>query len=167
MNDTSLNEEILKAYIDKVFEKYDTDGSGGLDVKELTIFFNDLFKALKIPTAITEQNARETMNFLDENSDGTIDKQELFKAFKKLMERSRPQNTHQNMGNYHNYPYGPYGYPYYPPPYQGYNPCPNNPCYVNVQPMQNPFPTPNQPNCARVKQQPTCGVGGGWSKRRC
>jgi hypothetical protein len=27
----NFNDEILKTYIDKVFDKYDTDNSGGLD----------------------------------------------------------------------------------------------------------------------------------------
>jgi hypothetical protein len=45
----NLNDEILKTYIDKVFDKYDTDKSGALDSQELTVFFNDLFKTLNIP----------------------------------------------------------------------------------------------------------------------
>ena len=28
---SNLNDEILKAYIEKVFDKYDVDNSGGLD----------------------------------------------------------------------------------------------------------------------------------------
>jgi len=31
---------MLKAYVDKIFNKYDTDKSGTLDRQELTVFFN-------------------------------------------------------------------------------------------------------------------------------
>lgn len=48
----NLNDEILKTYIDKVFDKYDTDKSGALDSQELTVFFNDLFKTLNIPNQV-------------------------------------------------------------------------------------------------------------------
>jgi len=45
---------MLKAYIDKIFDKYDTDKSGTLDEDELTYFFNDLFKELGIGTSVTK-----------------------------------------------------------------------------------------------------------------
>lgn len=39
---------MLKTYIDKIFDKYDTDSSGTLDEDEMTFFFNDLFKSLNM-----------------------------------------------------------------------------------------------------------------------
>lgn len=39
---------MLKAYIDKIFDKYDTDRSGTLDEDEMTYFFNDLFRSLNM-----------------------------------------------------------------------------------------------------------------------
>lgn len=47
-NGTGIQDEMLKAYVDKIFDKYDTDKSGTLDQYEMTIFFNDLFKQLNI-----------------------------------------------------------------------------------------------------------------------
>jgi len=50
----SLQDEMLKAYIESVFNKYDADRNGSLDVKEMTMFFNDLFRNLNIPVVVTE-----------------------------------------------------------------------------------------------------------------
>lgn len=45
---SGLQDEMLKAYIDKVFSEFDTDKSGTLDQNEMTKFFNQLFKQLGI-----------------------------------------------------------------------------------------------------------------------
>lgn len=42
----SLDDSILKMFIDEVFETYDYDRSGFLDVNELHTFFNQLFISL-------------------------------------------------------------------------------------------------------------------------
>lgn len=70
----NLNDEILKAYIEQVFNKYDLDKNGTLDEHELTYFFNDLFKALNIPSQINQQQTMEAIKSMDQNSDGNIDK---------------------------------------------------------------------------------------------
>ena len=44
---------MLKSYIESVFNKYDTDRNGSLDVREMTMFFNDLFRNLGINTVVT------------------------------------------------------------------------------------------------------------------
>ena len=50
----NLQDQMLKAYIDQIFDKYDTDKSGTLDDDELTYFFNDLFQQLGIGTTVTK-----------------------------------------------------------------------------------------------------------------
>lgn len=70
----NLNDEVLKAYIEHVFNKYDLDKNGTLDEQELTYFFNDLFKALNIPSQINQQQTLEAIKSMDQNSDGNIDK---------------------------------------------------------------------------------------------
>ena len=57
-----------------MFDKYDTDKSGGLDEKELTLFFNDLFQALKIPQVINQEQSREAIKSMDTDNNGVIDK---------------------------------------------------------------------------------------------
>ena len=53
MNQNTLQDEMLKSYIETVFTKYDTDNNGALDVQEMTQFFNDLFRNLGIQTQVT------------------------------------------------------------------------------------------------------------------
>jgi hypothetical protein len=54
MNQNSLQDQMLKTYIDKIFDKYDTDRSGNLDENEMTYFFNDLFQTLGMQTTVTK-----------------------------------------------------------------------------------------------------------------
>ena len=42
----SLDDNILRMFIDEVFQVYDYDRSGELDVNELHTFFNQLFISL-------------------------------------------------------------------------------------------------------------------------
>lgn len=69
-----LQDEMLKSYIDKIFEKYDTDGNGTLDEQEMTFFFNDLFKSLGMNVNVTQQQSLEAIRSIDQNYDGGIDK---------------------------------------------------------------------------------------------
>lgn len=80
-----LQDEVLKAYIDSVFNKYDTDKNGSLDVHEMTQFFNDLFHNLKINVTITEQQSLAAIQSIDTDGNGTIDRQQLFTAFKMML----------------------------------------------------------------------------------
>ena len=85
MNQNSLQDEMLKTYIDNVFNRYDTDGNGTLDCQEMTVFFNDLFRTLNINSTVTEAQSMEAIRSIDDNSDGVISKEELFLAFKKML----------------------------------------------------------------------------------
>lgn len=49
-----LQDQMLKTYIDQIFDKYDTDRSGTLDEQEMTHFFNDLFNSLGMNITVTE-----------------------------------------------------------------------------------------------------------------
>ena len=51
----SIQDQMLVAYIDSIFNKYDTDNSGTLDEQEMTFFFNDLFKQLGMNVVVTEK----------------------------------------------------------------------------------------------------------------
>ena len=75
---------MLKSYIESVFNKYDTDRNGSLDVHEMTRFFNDLFRNLGINTVVTEAQSLEAIRSIDDNSDGMVDRGELFKAFEMM-----------------------------------------------------------------------------------
>lgn len=69
-----LQDVMLKTYIDKIFDKYDTDKSGTLDEKEMTVFFNDLFKQMGIQKEVTSAESLDAIKSIDQNFDGTVDK---------------------------------------------------------------------------------------------
>ena len=48
---------MLRSYIDTVFNRYDTDRNGSLDVMEMTNFFNDLFRTLQINVTVTPEQS--------------------------------------------------------------------------------------------------------------
>jgi len=48
---------MLKTYINTIFDKYDTDRSGTLDVNEMTYFFNDLFATLGVNVKVTQEQS--------------------------------------------------------------------------------------------------------------
>lgn len=149
---------MLKAYIDKTFDKYDTDKNGTLDEDELTFFFNDLFRELNIPTTVNKQQSLEAIRSIDQNSDGKVDKKELFDAFKKMLNVSPPpppQYPPPPNQMYSSYPppppqqsYSPYGSNPYQPVYHGnnqYNPYGINNPYMN--------PPPQYPNYHQYSNQ--------------
>ena len=57
MNGLNLQDQMLKSYIDNIFDKYDTDHSGTLDEEEMTKFFNDLFGSLGMNTTVTKEQS--------------------------------------------------------------------------------------------------------------
>jgi hypothetical protein len=56
---------MIVTYIEQVFNKYDKDCSGTLDVREMTFFFNDLFKSLKINTVVTDAQSEAAIKSID------------------------------------------------------------------------------------------------------
>ena len=71
----SLQDEMLRNYIETVFNRYDTDRNGSLDVREMTLFFNDLFRTLEINITVTDKESMEAIRTIDQNSDGLVSKE--------------------------------------------------------------------------------------------
>lgn len=61
----SLQDEMLRNYIETVFNRYDTDRNGSLDVQEMTLFFNDLFRTLQINIVVTDKESMEAIRTID------------------------------------------------------------------------------------------------------
>jgi|JI9StandDraft_1071089.scaffolds.fasta_scaffold617257_2 hypothetical protein len=61
----SLQDEMLRNYIETVFNRYDTDRNGSLDVREMTLFFNDLFRTLEINITVTDKESMEAIRTID------------------------------------------------------------------------------------------------------
>ena len=70
MNGVNLQDQMLKSYIDNIFDKYDTDKSGTLDEEEMTFFFNDLFQSLGMQVTVNKEQALEAIRSIDQNFDG-------------------------------------------------------------------------------------------------
>ena len=66
----SIQDQMLKTYIDNVFMKYDTDNNGSLDVNEITVFFNDLFRSLNMNVQINQYQAIEAVREIYKDFDG-------------------------------------------------------------------------------------------------
>ena len=131
----NIQDQMLKAYIDSIFSKYDKDNSGTLDSQEMTLFFNDLFKSMGLNTTVTEEQSLETIREIDQNFDGAVDKKELFDAFKIMFLNQYPQQVNPNQcftPPQNNFPHP----PNYPPPPNYYPPPPN------YYPPQNYYPPP-------------------------
>lgn len=81
----------------------------------MTSFFNDLFKSLNINITVNEQQALEAIKSIDANYDGTVNKEELFNAFRAMLNTPPPPPPPQIQPNYGAYGqfqgYG--GYPQY------------------------------------------------------
>jgi Ca2+-binding EF-hand superfamily protein len=82
---TAIKDEILKSYIEQIFSRYDSNTSGTLNPNEMTGFFNDLFKSLNIPLVLSAQQSLEAIKAVYPAYNGTVNRDELFTAFKVLL----------------------------------------------------------------------------------
>lgn len=86
----------------------------------MTSFFNDLFRSLNINVIVTEEQALEAIKSIDKNYDGSVNKAELFNAFRIMLNTPPPQPVQPNYGGYTQYPsYGGGYQPYQQQPYYG------------------------------------------------
>jgi hypothetical protein len=71
--------------VDEVFPTYDRDGSGSLDVRELTGFLTQALKRLGVNANVTDQQAESALKVIDKNSDKSINKAEATEALKSIL----------------------------------------------------------------------------------
>ena len=69
--------ETLKILTDIAFDSADADGSGDLDSSELAVIIGGVAKEMGV-TPPTEEDLNAILKELDDNADGTIDKDEFF-----------------------------------------------------------------------------------------
>lgn len=78
------SDQQLRDAVDAVFSQFDKDGSGTLDVQEVTALINAALSNMKANRQATQQEVQGLINAVDKNSDGKIAKIELFEIFKKV-----------------------------------------------------------------------------------
>lgn len=122
----SITDQQLRYYIDQVFQKYDRDYSGTLDVNELYLFFNDIFAMTGSSYRLQPQQAVGAMQAIDKNGDGRASKPELFMAFKYILQSQHYMQSQNQYGQ--NQGYGQQGYGQ-----QGYVQQPQQPGYGQQQ----------------------------------
>ena len=83
-----IKEKILMKAFSIAFSRYDTDGSGFLDRKEMASFLNDTFQLLGYPHHVSSIEARIAIKMFDDNGDGKIGKKEAYAATKELMSQA-------------------------------------------------------------------------------
>ena len=70
----SLDDGVLRMFIDEVLDTFDYDRSGNLDVNELHTFFNQLFIGLNEPRRFTAEQTKQFVASFDLNANGKITK---------------------------------------------------------------------------------------------
>ena len=65
MQGANIQDEMIRSYIESVFNKYDTDRNGTLNVQEMTQFFNELFRNLNINTTVNEAQTMQAIQSID------------------------------------------------------------------------------------------------------
>lgn len=70
----TVNDMMLRQYIDQVFFKYDFNRTGTLNLPELHVFLNELFMMSGIPRQVGYMEAYQALMQMDSNRDGQINK---------------------------------------------------------------------------------------------
>jgi hypothetical protein len=77
-NNTSVKEEVLKSYIDQVFNSYDTQRTGNLSSNDITAFFNDLFRSVDVNIILNSQQSEQAIRTVYPNYSNYITKDQLY-----------------------------------------------------------------------------------------
>ena len=81
MSEGEVDQE-LRSAVFWVFEAYDVDGSGGLEIEEVVVMVNDALAYMKQNRKVKQSEVEQFMSQIDKNNDGTVDKNELYQLFK-------------------------------------------------------------------------------------
>lgn len=70
-----ISEDGLRQSFIEQFDKYDSDKSGNLDLKELTLFFKDVLERRREKGKDPEVLAKQFIMLVDRNRDGKVSRQ--------------------------------------------------------------------------------------------
>lgn len=82
----------LREAVDRIFNAYDADGSGKLDISEVITLINDTFHFMKQNRTIDEEEVSNFITRSDHDGDGKISGHELFTFFKDILIKYVQQN---------------------------------------------------------------------------
>ncbi len=84
-NSSAVKDEILKSYIEQIFNTYDTQRTGKLNSNDITSFFNDLFRSVEVNITLNNQQSHDAIKAVFPNYTNFITKDELFIVFKVML----------------------------------------------------------------------------------
>lgn len=79
------SDQQLKQAINGIFDKYDTDRSGTLEVGEIEKLITDVFKSLGKAKNANQDDVSNFVAAIDRNGDGKIAKEEFFSVLKSFI----------------------------------------------------------------------------------
>lgn len=68
------NDEDLQIAVGRVFDAYDTDKSGTLDMEEVLILISDALQNMNINRSVTQEEVEQFIGIVDKNGDRNITK---------------------------------------------------------------------------------------------
>lgn len=74
-NNNTIREDILKKYIEEIFNLYDPQRTGNLNASNITNFFNDLFRSVEVPITLAPQQTYEAIRIVYPNYTNLISKE--------------------------------------------------------------------------------------------
>ncbi len=84
----SLSNEQLRQVVDTLFQKYDQNRNGLLELREVTLLINSSLRHSRAGMKFTMSDARDFMNIADKNHDEKMSKEELYDLFLKIFKRT-------------------------------------------------------------------------------
>ena len=54
-------EEVLRLYIEEIYNNYDSEKTGSLNSHNITNFFNELFRSVDVPLVLTPEQSFEAI----------------------------------------------------------------------------------------------------------
>ncbi len=83
------DESIFNSILDSIFSAIDLDGSGTLDLKEITTFIKEINSELQFTVDANDNLIQQIFNEMDKDRSNTIDKKELGEFLKILFKKQK------------------------------------------------------------------------------
>ena len=81
----SYTDDQIRAAVDAVFAKFDTDNSNSLDENETLNLINTALGQMNAGKQVSQAEVQQFIKAVDSSNDGKIQKPELFEIFKKVL----------------------------------------------------------------------------------